>query len=87
MQEAGVAGYETYSVFGLFAPAQPPADIAKKVHDDLTEIIMRPDVKALLAARTFDAEGLDRIEFQKIIDRDTIKWRQVTATATANVKK
>jgi tripartite-type tricarboxylate transporter receptor subunit TctC len=73
----------------LFAPAQTAADITKKVHDDLTEIIMQPEVKALLAARTFNAEGLDRIEFQKIIDRDTIKWRQMiaTATATANVKK
>jgi hypothetical protein len=26
MREAGVAGYETYSVFGLFAPAQTPAE-------------------------------------------------------------
>ena len=85
MQEGGVAGYETYSVFGLFAPAQTSADITKKIHDDLTEIIMRPDVKSLLAARTFDAIGLGCVEFQKIIDRDTIKWRQVIATA--NVKE
>jgi tripartite-type tricarboxylate transporter receptor subunit TctC len=81
MQEAGVAGYETYSVFGLFAPAQTSPDVIKKVHEDITEIIMRPDIKSLLAARSFDAKGLDRVEFQKIIDRDTVKWRKVIATA------
>jgi hypothetical protein len=42
---------------------------------------MRPDIKSLLAARSFDAKGLDRVEFQKIIDRDTVKWRKVIATA------
>ena len=31
MQEAGVAGYETYSVFGLFAPAHTPADTIRKI--------------------------------------------------------
>lgn len=81
MQEAGVPGYETYSVFGMFAPAHTPADAIKKINDDLTEIIMRPDIKAALAARGFQMQGKAADEFQKIIDKDTAKWRTVITTA------
>jgi tripartite-type tricarboxylate transporter receptor subunit TctC len=86
MQEAGVPGYETASLFGLFAPANTPADTIRKIHDDLTEIAMRPDIKALLAARSFEVEGKTGAEFQKIIDRDTAKWQQVITAAKLREK-
>jgi tripartite-type tricarboxylate transporter receptor subunit TctC len=81
MQEAGVAGYETYSVFGLFAPAGTPGDTIGKIHEDLTEIILRPDIKAAMATRGFTMEGKSAGEFQKVIDKDTAKWRTVITTA------
>jgi tripartite-type tricarboxylate transporter receptor subunit TctC len=84
MQEAGVPGYETYGVFGLFAPAQTPARTINAIYADLTEIITRPDIKALLEARSFDVEAKNAAEFQKIIGRDTLKWRKVITTA--NIK-
>src|SRR3954465_9156073 len=81
MQEAGVLGYETQSLYGLFAPARTPPDTINKIHADLTEIIMRPDVKTLLAARSFEVQGKTAAEFQKIIDSDTAKWQKVITTA------
>ncbi|MEW6453975.1 MAG: tripartite tricarboxylate transporter substrate binding protein [Pseudomonadota bacterium] len=81
MQEAGVEGYETYSMFGLFAPAGTPADTIKKIHSDLTEVAMRPEIQELLAARSFEVEGKNGAEFQKIIDRDTVKWQKVITAA------
>jgi tripartite-type tricarboxylate transporter receptor subunit TctC len=81
MQEAGVPGYETYSMFALFAPARTSSEAVKKIADDVAEIIMRPDVKAALADRGFEVQGKSGAEFQMIIDRDTIKWRKVIETA------
>lgn len=81
MQEAGVAGYETYSVFGLFAPASTPADTIRKIQTDLAEIVLRPDIKATMATRGFQMHGKTADEFQKIIDKDTAKWRIVITTA------
>ena len=81
MQEAGVAGYETQSMFGLFATARTPAETVKKIGEDVAEIIMRPDVKAQIAARGFEVQGKTGAEFQKIIDKDTIKWDKVITTA------
>ena len=84
MQEAGVGDYETYSVFGLFAPTGTPPATIKKIHEDISEIVQRPDIKATMATRSFDMEGKPAAEFQKIIDKDTAKWRKVIATA--NIK-
>jgi len=81
MQEAGVPGYETQSLYGLFAPARTPPDTINKIHTDLTEIIMRPDVKTLLAARSFEVQGKTAAAFQRIIDNDIAKWQKVITTA------
>ena len=42
---------------------------------------MRPDVKALLAARSFEVQGKTSAEFQRIIDNDIAKWQKVITTA------
>ena len=86
MQEAGVAGYETYSMFALFAPARTPAATIKRISDDVNEIIMRPDIKALAAARGFELQGKNPAEFQKIIDTDTVKWKKVIETSKLKEK-
>lgn len=81
MQEAGVAGYETSSMFALFAPARTSPDTIRKIGEDVAEIIRRPEIKEQLAARGFDVQGKSAAEFQSIIDRDTTKWQQVITTA------
>ncbi len=84
MQEAGVPGFDGYSLFGLFAPARTSTDIVRKIHEDITEIARRPDVKRALEARSLDVQGKSGAEFQDIISRDTVKWKKVITTA--NVK-
>lgn len=81
MQEAGVTGYETYSIFAMFAPAKTPAAILQKIHEDIAEIVARPDIKAIMATRGFEMEGKPAAEFQKIIDSHTAKWRTVISVA------
>jgi tripartite-type tricarboxylate transporter receptor subunit TctC len=81
MQESGVTDYEAYSMFALFAPARTSPDIIKKIAADVTEIAMRPEINAAIVARGFDVHGLAPAEFQKIIDRDTVKWEKVITAA------
>ena len=42
---------------------------------------MRQDVRSLLSARSFEAQGKTAAEFQRIIDSDTTKWQKVITTA------
>jgi tripartite-type tricarboxylate transporter receptor subunit TctC len=85
MQEAGVPGYVTFSLYGLFAPAGVPAEIREKLHADIAEVIARPETRKLLEGRGFEVQGKSGAEFQKIIDADVAKWR--TVIVTANIKE
>jgi tripartite-type tricarboxylate transporter receptor subunit TctC len=68
-------------MLALFAPARTPAEINKKIADDVSEVVKRPEIKALLAARGFDVQGTTAAELQRIIDKDTLKWQKVLETA------
>lgn len=48
MTEAGVAGYEMSSWYGLFAPAGTPPGIVRKVHAEVSRAQAAPDVRARL---------------------------------------
>ena len=63
MQEAGVADFDGYSLFGLFAPARTSADFIRKIHEDITEMAKRSDVKRALEARSLDVQGKSGPEF------------------------
>jgi tripartite-type tricarboxylate transporter receptor subunit TctC len=56
MQEAGVPGYRSESVFGLFAPAGVPAEVRATIHTSLAELLQHPDVVKVLGARSFQIE-------------------------------
>jgi tripartite-type tricarboxylate transporter receptor subunit TctC len=81
MQEAGVPGYETQGLYGIFAPASTPSETIRKIHADLTEITMRPDIQKLLGDRGFEVQGKTAAEFQTIIARETTKWHKIITTA------
>ena len=38
---------------------------------------MRPEIKAAIETRGFEVHGIPAAEFQKIIERDTVKWEKV----------
>src|SRR3954470_9698870 len=57
MQEAGVPDFDGYSLFGLFAPTRTSSDIIRQIHEDITEVAKRPEVKRALEARSLDVQG------------------------------
>ena len=81
MQEAGVPGYSSRGMFGLFAPAGTPREIRDKVHADVAEILARPDVRKPLEARSFVVESAGPADYARIIADETAKWRKVITQA------
>jgi tripartite-type tricarboxylate transporter receptor subunit TctC len=84
MQEAGLPGYSSQGAFGLFAPAGTPREIRDKIHTDVAEILMRPDVKKALEERSFVIENAGPAEFTKMIADEAAKWERVIKQA--NIK-
>ena len=77
MEEAGVPGFSSQGAFGLLAPAGVPEDIKEKLKADLAEVVQRPEMRSVLAARYFEPAPLGPVEFQKLIAEESEKWRSV----------
>ena len=80
--ELGLPGAEGQTWFGLYGPANLPAPIVKKLHDDVAKIVKQPDVKARL--ETFGAvetADLSSGEFAAVVRTDIPKYAKVLEAA------
>jgi tripartite-type tricarboxylate transporter receptor subunit TctC len=55
--EAGVAGYQTSSWYGILAPAGTPKDIVAKLNAAIVKVLSEPEVKKALASEGADPVG------------------------------
>jgi tripartite-type tricarboxylate transporter receptor subunit TctC len=62
---------------GLLAPAGTPADIVKRLHEEMVRIVDMPDVKARIAAKASIPMTNTPEEFARQIASDIVLWRQV----------
>jgi tripartite-type tricarboxylate transporter receptor subunit TctC len=85
ISESGVPGFEAKSWFGLVAPAGTPAEIIKKINEDVIKVISDP----AFAQQYLAAQGLEPItgtpeEFAAFIPAERKKWGKVVRDA--NIK-
>jgi len=62
---------------GLLAPAGTPADIIKRLHEEMVRIVDMPDVKARIAAKASIPMTNTPDEFARQVASDIALWRQV----------
>ena len=84
MQEAGIAGYEAGSWFGLLAPVGTSKDIVQKLSVETRRILQLPDIKERLSAQGAEPAGGTPEEFAAFIRVEQAKWRKVIEQA--NIK-
>jgi tripartite-type tricarboxylate transporter receptor subunit TctC len=73
-EAAGLDGYDETEWYGIVAPAGTPADIVKKIHDDLVEVLHAPDVQATLAKQGYTAVGSSSEAFRKQLADEVDQW-------------
>jgi len=62
---------------GLLAPAGTPADIVKRLHEEVVRIVDMPDVRARIAAKASIPMTNTPDEFTRLIASEIAMWRQV----------
>ena len=80
MAEAGVPGFNATLWVGFMAPAGTPKPIVNKLHDEITKILRRPDIK-----QTWEKTGATPIvmtqpEFKSFMEAQVAKWTEVIKT-------
>lgn len=79
--EAGLAGFEAGSWYGVIAPAATPREIITKLHGEIVRILALNDIKQRLAAEGADPIGNTPDQFTEQIRRDMARWSKVAREA------
>jgi tripartite-type tricarboxylate transporter receptor subunit TctC len=85
-ESAGFKGFEFVSWYGLWAPKNLPADIARKLESDVAKVLALPDMKERLAKLGFEAKGGTAQDFANYIRVEMAKYQQIIADAKIKVE-
>jgi tripartite-type tricarboxylate transporter receptor subunit TctC len=84
--EAGVAGYELNSWYGVLAPAATPVDIVTKLSTEMIRILRLPEVRERMAREGVEPAGTTPEEFAAYIKAEIAKWTLVIKAAGARIE-
>jgi len=79
--EAGVPGYESASLSGMLAPIGTPADILKRLNQQVVSALARHDIREKLAILGVETITGTPEDFRATIKADTAKWAKVIKQA------
>jgi tripartite-type tricarboxylate transporter receptor subunit TctC len=80
MAEAGVSGFNATLWVGFMAPASTPKPIVDKLHDEITKILRRPDIKQAWEKTGATPIVMTQPEFNSFMDSQVAKWAEVIKT-------
>jgi tripartite-type tricarboxylate transporter receptor subunit TctC len=81
MAEAGVAGFEMSSWFGLVAPAKTPPDVMKALTETVMKVLRDPGLVKKLAEIGAEPGSLSGSEFGAYLHAEADKWGKVVKDA------
>ena len=77
----GLLGYESVSMYGVFAPAKTPAAVINRLHQEIVRVLARPDVREKFSATDVDVVGNSPSEFAAAIKTDMARVGNVLRQA------
>ena len=80
MAEAGVPGFNATLWVGFMAPAGTPKPIIDKLHDEITKILRRPDIKQAWEKTGATPIVMTQPEFKSFMDAQVAKWAEIIKT-------
>ena len=75
--EQGLPGFEGTAWYGLAVPVKTPAAIVNKLSATAAQAAKSPEVNGRIKSLGGDAVGSTPAEFQKLIARETPRWRKL----------
>ena len=83
LTEAGIAGVEVSSWFGLLAPAGTPQAVVKQLHEDVAAQLQLPDVATRIALLGAERMTSTPDAFAAVIRADSVKWARIVKATGA----
>jgi len=83
---AAVPGYEGLNFHGLHVPAKTPAAVVRRLHDETTKILKRPDVAKQLGTMAMDIVADTPEQYRGFIKAQIDQWVPVVKSSGARVE-
>lgn len=84
--EAGIAGYEATTWFGLLAPAGTPRDSVSRLSAASRKIVANEDMKQRMLGQGLEPVGNTPEQFAQLIKLELPKWAKVVRSSGARVE-
>ena len=85
MAEAGFAGFDVSSWFGLMAPAKTPPAIIDKINAAVIKALAKPDVQKRLLDLGAVPQNMTPTEFSAFVQKEVDTWGPVVKASGATV--
>ncbi|MEO6271483.1 MAG: tripartite tricarboxylate transporter substrate-binding protein, partial [Lautropia sp.] len=79
--ESGVADFEFYAWYGMWAPGQTPPAVVTRLNDEVNRILGEAELKDRLGAQGFDTQNLSPAAFGRFVQDDYRSVGQIIADA------
>jgi len=83
--EGGLPGFESLGWFGMFAPANTPADVITKLNADFTAVVRAPEMVERLKSQGVTVVGNSPAEFNQFFREYASTWGKVIKASGASV--
>jgi tripartite-type tricarboxylate transporter receptor subunit TctC len=83
--EAGVPGYSVTGWYGFYAPANTPAEIVRKLHEESRRALSSPEIKEKLIKAGNEPVGTPPAEFLAFVRAEVDKWAKVIKQANLRI--
>jgi tripartite-type tricarboxylate transporter receptor subunit TctC len=81
LREAGVAGYEMSTAFGVLAPARTPEAIISRLNREIAGLLKSPEVKGRLAKQGLDAVGSTPEQYAAHLRDESARYARLIKSA------
>jgi len=85
VSEQGLPGYDVVSWFGIVAPAGTPADIVKRLNEDVRRVLALPEFQDRLKDEGGRSLVMTPEEFTAFIRNETVRWAKVVRDVGAKL--
>ena len=83
--ESGIPGYSVTGWYGFYAPANTPAEIVRRLHEESRRALHSPDIKDKLIKAGNEPVGTSPAEFLAFVRAEYEKWAKVIKQANLRI--
>ena len=86
LDEAGIAGFDLWSWWGIVGPAGMPADVVSELNSEIGKMLTSPDLAEFLINEGAEATAMTPQQFGDLMRRESERWIRVAREANISIE-